>query len=406
MTTLKAIDIFERPYFETKSEYRLAISLAMEGARRGIPLDFSGMKARSGLDSRVHAGYKNWLITNNLVLGATVLEEDEYPYENDDLSYLEMSNLFEDNGDFLYWDQNWSLEIIGSRYYEIANVSDMVYFLERLVCKHWMDHLLGIELRPLYLKFGSQLSATVMSYLHLESLRNSLPKMSKIFTLVLDERTNVDMKMSLFHFDAQNLGFNKEYSVDEKLSILDQKGFTEGMILVLFERKGINRSNSLGRIDMAHLVRVDEIVDGKLYLSLIRGTRTYEETAKDFEMIPEKNRHLYLDLLDTHESIYDSMVVELRECGIGNHFYREKYLIDSISTVDTITKLVSKNGEIFEQELNEADAIFYTLMQNSAPIDADLFCEYYFSGREPFWYSVSDTMAKSPLEFVPKDYLN
>ena len=39
-----------------------------------------------------------------------------------------------------------------------------------------------------------------------------------------------------------------------------QYGFEEGMVLILFERKGINTSNSLGNIDSAKLVRVDEIV--------------------------------------------------------------------------------------------------------------------------------------------------
>ena len=78
-------DIFGRSYLETRSEYRLAMALAMEGARRGNLLDFSGVRSRAGLGSPVYAGYKNYLIENNLVRGATVKESDFY------LTYLKIT---------------------------------------------------------------------------------------------------------------------------------------------------------------------------------------------------------------------------------------------------------------------------------------------------------------------------
>ena len=185
-----------------------------------------------------------------------------------------------------------------------------------------------------------------------------------------------------------------------------QYGFEEGMVLILFERKGINTSNSLGNIDSAKLVRVDEIVEGKLYLSMLRATRTYEETAKDFEMIPENNRHLYLDLLDYSDSIYDSTVVELRECGVGNHFFRERYLIDSISTVDKVKKLVFNGKDIVELELSEAEAIYYTLMQNDANIDAQKYRDYYFGGSKGYFDQVDNSLYTSPANFVSQDVMD
>lgn len=394
-------DIFGRSYLETRSEYRLAMALAMEGARRGNLLDFSGVRSRAGLGSPVYAGYKNYLIETNLVRGATVKESDFYPYDSGkDCSYLDKPNLFEDNGDYLYWDESYGLETLGSLYYSLSGVLDMQYFLAGLVAKHWMDYLLGIETRCLYIKCSIQLSKTISSYIDIESVRQSFPEFSKIVKIVLNESSNIDLKLTLFQYDAQHLGFNKEYSVEEKLSLMDQLGFKEGMILILYDRAGINTSNSLGRIDAAHVVRLDEVVNGKMYLSYLRATRTYEETAKDFEMIPEKNRHLYYDLLEAHDSLYDSTVVELRECGIGNHFFREKYLIDSISTVDKVKKLVSPRGVVIEEELSEADAIYYTLMQNDSPINSKLFRDYYFGGKEGYWDVHKGNNIEKPADFL------
>lgn len=407
MKTLNVQEIFGRSYFETCSEYRLVIGLAMEGARRGILLDFDGMMARSGLGSPIYAGYKNYLIDNNLILGATVKEKDFYKYDSSkDYSFLDNPNLFEDNGEYVYWDESYGLNTLGSIYYQVARILDMPYFLIQLVSKHWLDRLLGLETRKLYIKCSPQLSQTVGSYIDIESVRQSFSPFAEIVEIVLDESSNIDLKMSLFQYDAQNLGFNKEYTVDEKLSLMNQLGFKEGMILVLYDRVGINTSNSLGRIDMAHIVRIDEIIDGKLYLSLLRATRTYEETAKDFEMIPQKNRHLYYDLLDPHDSVYDTTVVELRECGIGNHFFREKHLLDSISTVDKVKKLVSIDGNVVEEELSEADAIYYTLMQNDAPVDSKLFRDFYFGVGEGFWDKYKGKDIESPVDFVSEDCLS
>ena len=404
--TILLTDVFNRPYFETRSEYLMSIALAMEGARRGIKVDFTGMKTKCPLSSTVYSGYKNYLIENELVLGATVLEEDFYPYEEEDLSFLDMPNLFEDNGDFLYWNEDYAKATLGSLYFSKSTSLEIEYFLAQLAAKHWMDTLLGLESRRLYLGLSIHLTQSVKSYLDIESLRHSLPSFGEIIKFTLYDGVKLDLKLALFQFDAMYLGYNKEYSVDEKISLMDKYGFEEGMILVLFERKGINASNSLGSIETARLVRVDEVVDGKLYLSLLRAMRTYEETAKDFEMIPEANRHIYLDLLDPSDSIYNSTVVELRECGIANHFYKERYLIDSISTLDKTKKLIFNGTDIVEVELSEAEAIYYTLMQNKATFDAQKYRDYYFNGNKGYFDHVYDSKYTSPADFVSKDVLD
>ena len=404
--TIVLTEVFGRPYFETRSEYLMSIALAMEGARRGVLVDFTGMKTRCPLSSNVYAGYKNYLIENNLVLGATVLEDNAYPYDHEDLSFLDKPNLFEDNGDYLYWNTEYAKDVLGSDYYRKTTALELEYLYIQLTAKHWLDYLLGIESRCLYLGLDKYQSQNASTYLDIESLRHSLKGFDKVVSITLDEGCRIDLKLSLFQYDAHYLGFNREYTLEEKLSQMAQYGFEEGMVLILFERKGINTSNSLGNIDTARLVRVDEIVEGKLYLSLLRATRTYEETAKDFEMIPENNRHLYLDLLDYSDSIYDSTVVELRECGVGNHFFRERYLIDSISTVDKVKKLVFNGRDIVELELSEAEAIYYTLMQNNANIDAQKYRDYYFGGAKGYYDEVDNSLYSSPANFVSQDILD
>lgn len=398
-------ELLKKNYFETVSEYRLALSFAMECARRGDILSVEGVLSQAELNSRVHAGYKNYLIDNDLVVGFTKKEEDFYPYEEEDYSFLSNDNLFEDNGEYLYWDMDWGLETLGSLFYKHAGVGDIPYLLEFLVSRHLYDVLTGLETRKLYIKLTQQLSSTFSSYLDIVSLYNSCPHLSEYITIVLHERSTVDLNLSLFQYDSKNLGFNSEYTVEEKLNFLQLNNFTEGMVLVLFDRKGINVSNDLGNIEMAHLVRLDEVVDGKLYFTQLRGTRTYEETAKDFLMIPEKNRPLYYDLLDKSDSVHGSIEVDLRECGIGNRFHREKHLLDSISTTDMVTKTISNGGEMYEQEMSEAEAIFYTLMQNDAPIDAELFRNYYFNGGEGIWDNTDHTGFNSPYDFI-KDQLD
>lgn len=404
--TIVLTEVFGRPYFETRSEYLMSIALAMEGARRGVLVDFTGMKTRCPLSSNVYAGYKNYLIENNLVLGATVLEDNAYPYDHEDLSFLDRTNLFEDNGEYLYWNTEYAKDVLGSDYYRKTTALELEYLYIQLTAKHWLDYLLGIESRCLYLGLDKYQSQNASTYLDIESLRHSLKGFDKVVSITLDEGCRIDLKLSLFQYDAHYLGFNREYTLEEKLSQVAQYGFEEGMVLILFERKGINTSNSLGNIDTARLVRVDEIVEGKLYLSLLRATRTYEETAKDFEMIPENNRHLYLDLLDYSDSIYDSTVVELRECGVGNHFFRERYLIDSISTVDKVKKLVFNGRDIVELELSEAEAIYYTLMQNNANIDAQKYRDYYFGGAKGYYDEVDNSLYSSPANFVSQDILD
>ena len=404
--TIVLTEVFGRPYFETRSEYLMSIALAMEGARRGVLVDFTGMKTRCPLSSNVYAGYKNYLIENNLVLGATVLEDNAYPYDHEDLSFLDKPSLFEDNGEYLYWNTEYAKDVLGSEYYRKTTALELEYLYIQLTAKHWLDYLLGIESRCLYLGLDKYQSQNASTYLDIESLRHSLKGFDQVVSITLDEGCRIDLKLSLFQYDAHYLGFNREYTLEEKLSQMAQYGFEEGMVLILFERKGINTSNSLGNIDTARLVRVDEIVEGKLYLSMLRATRTYEETAKDFEMIPENNRHLYLDLLDYSDSIYDSTVVELRECGVGNHFFRERYLIDSISTVDKVKKLVFNGRDIVELELSEAEAIYYTLMQNNANIDAQKYRDYYFGGAKGYYDEVDNSLYSSPANFVSQDILD
>lgn len=404
--TILLSDVFKRPYFETRSEYLLAIALAMEGARRGVLVDFTGMKARCSLSSNVYAGYKNYLIENNLVLGASVLEPNAYPYESEDLSFLDNPNLFEDNGEYLYWNTEYAQSTLGSAYHRKTTTLELEYLYVQLTAKHWMDALLGIESRCLYIGLDKFQSQNVKTYLDIESVRNSLVGFADVTRLTLHEDCRVDLKLSLFQYDAHYLGYNREYSLEEKLSQMAQYGFEEGMVLVLFERKGINTSNALGNIDTAKLVRVDEIVDGKMYLSLLRATRTFEETARDFEMIPENNRLLYLDLLDYSDSIYDKTIVELRECGVSNHFFRERYLIDSISTVDKVKKLIFNGTDLVDIELSEAEAIYYTLMQNNANFDAQKYRDYYFNGSKGYYDEVDNELYTSPADFVSKDVMD
>ena len=396
-------EVLKKNYFETVSEYRFALSFAMECARRGDILSVEGVLSQAELDSRVHAGYKNYLMDNNLVVGFNKKEEDFYPYEEQDYSFLSMDNLFEDNGEYLYWDTNWGLKVLGNLYYKHAGVGDIPYLLEFLVARHLYDVITGLETRKLYIKLNPQLSSTFSSYLDLVSLYNSCPNLAEYVEIVLHERSTVDLKLSLFKYDSNNLGFNREYTVEEKMNFLQLNKFTEGMVLILFDRKGINVSNDLGSIEMAHLVRLDEVVDGKLYLTQLRGTRTYEETAKDFLMIPEKNRALYYDLLERSDSVHGTIEINLRECGIGNRFYREKHLLDSISTTDMVSKLISNNGHIYEQEMSEAEAIYYTLMQNDAPIDAELYKDYYFGGGEGIWDELDHSGFDSPYDFIKEE---
>ena len=400
---MKIVDIYKKSYFETVSEYRIAMSLALEFARRGIKLDFTGMKSQVDLNSPIHAGYKNFLINNDMVIGATRLEDNPYDFEGfEDLDYLDSEDLFEDNKEYVYWDQDWFFDNFGSIYYSLTRVGDMPQLLERLVCRHWVDNLLGLESRKLFIRINKQVTATVSSYLDIVSLYNSVPYLGDVFSIVLDEGSSIDLKLSLFHYDSVNRCHHQQFSVEEKENFMNQLGFKEGMVLVLFERKTISEStkNTVGKIISSHLVRLDEVVNGRVYLTMLRCTRTYEEIAKDFMNIPENNRYLYLDLLDRYSSAYDTKEISLRDLGIGDRFYSESFLIDSISLDDYVTKLLSNDGVVFEESLNEAEAIYYTLKQNDAPIDYQLFRDYYFNGEEGFYDKLNQDGVSSPYSFV------
>ena len=67
---------------------------------------------------------------------------------------------------------------------------------------------------------------------------------------------------------------------------------------------------------------------------------------------------------------------------------------------DYETKLLSDDGVVFEESLNEAEAIYYTLKQNDAPIDYQLFRDYYFNGEEGFYDKLNQVGVSSPYYFV------
>lgn len=372
--------IYKRNYFETASEYRIALVLALELSRRGIRLDFTGMKTKAKLNSVIYAGLKVYLKEQDLADGIHNLDKEYYEF-TPELNYLGNQNLFEDNHEYLYWDEEWSYETFGSYHYRLISRDYYQFYLETMFAKHWVDHILGIESRSLCLSLSYTISCMPDSYMNIYSVISSL-NLENVAFFKLDERANVNLDLTLFKHDSVSSGFDQEYSVDEKLNFMNQYGIKEGMVIAYFERKGINASNSLGKIDDAHIARVDEIVNGNIYLSLLRVQRTHEETLRDYYDIPKENRHLYDDLLEPHSSIYDNTVLSIRDCGVGSHFYREPIIIDTISTTAMVTKLVSKDGETVSLSMNEAEAIYYTLKQNGASIDYDLYREYYFNGNE------------------------
>ena len=57
-------------------------------------------------------------------------------------------------------------------------------------------------------------------------------------------------------------------------------------------------------------------------------------------------------------------------------------------------------------ELSEAEAIYYTLMQNNANIDAQKYRDYYFGGSKGYFDEVDNSVYSSPANFVSQDILD
>lgn len=393
-------EVLNTNYFETVPEYEISLRIALELSRRGYIADFTGFKTKVSLYETGYKYLKNYLIENDLVLGFTKKEDVRYfdgegVIEDFIISSLDDKPLFEDNGNYLVWNSNWASNCYGDIFARNKLYHLICDFIINLSVRHLVDVILGLETREVSFELDFEYSKNFRIFFRLLSFIMS-SNLGRFIKLDIPKEDEATLSYLVFNYESEVSNKKREYTIEEKKANLVKVGVSEGMIMVLFERSRFNKSNTSGRIENATLIRIDEIVSDTIYFSKVRAIRTREESKRDFEEIPIENRPAYYDILIPQDSIMEEGTLHIRECGFGSYFNIEPYLICPISTTEMCVKLVSDGDRVYEKELNEAEAIYYTLRQNDAAIDFEKYRDFYFNGRKGYY----DTLDHSVLDFT------
>lgn len=393
-------------YFETVPEYEISLRIALELARRGYVADFTGFKTKVSLNDTSYKYLKNYLMEDSLVLGFSKEENVDYFDGTDVIADFSMYSLdgkplFEDNGNYLVWNSEWASNCYGDIYARNKLYHLIADFIINLSVRHLVDVILGLETREVSFELDFEYTKNFRIFFRLLSFIRS-SSLGSYIKLDIPKEDDANLNYLIFNYECEVANKKKDYTLEEKMNNLRKEGVSEGMVMVLFERSRFNKSNTSGRIENATLIRINEIVSDTIYFSKVRALRTREESKRDFEEIPIENRPAYYDILIPQDSIIEEGTLLIRECGFGTYFNTEKYLICPISTTEMCTKLVSDGDRVFEKELNEAEAIYYTLRQNDAAIDFEKYRDFYFKGEKGYY----DTLDHSVLDFTLESATN
>ena len=370
-------ELLGKPIITTASEYRLAVLVANVLVERGIGVSFEGIASRCGLNDFYYSLLKNKLVDNSLVDGLNT--KDNVPEEFDsvdiNLGFIQ-EYPFIDKGDCVLWDSTHAEKAYTNKFglfrYSLNNKLFYWGFAMYLA-----DVLVGVESRPLLVNFNYKFSKNIKYYLDFLSVLKSLPLIKNSVRLNSSYVEDNLLDFELFVYNSQQSGCYSFKTIEEKLDLLDKLGFKEGSILCLVERDKISTFNPTGNIVNAKIVRFRGIKGKSLVFESLVVLRNHEEILTDFYQIPLQNQELYLDMLEPSEIVASTEEILLMDIGIGDYFENERYLINFISTDFMVDKLIRVDGSDVTMSLNEADSIYYTLVQSRFNFDRDLFRSMY-----------------------------
>lgn len=381
--------------FDSYSEFYLALELAnvlhnLKGIvtdANGIDIDWSTLPkiAKDYFKYQAREGYMRY--SGDL---DTTPDVDEDLCMNVDVSFFKSEKVFTKKDGVTYWSYQYAQkEYSQANWLTFRNKNTLAFSMIALVayyiaeCLVNQDRFTDSDMLVLDI-YDDMYVKNVYGYINIYSCIRTLDWLKSMVRLDVDT-DEVDMDYRVFCMNAHMSGKIKDYSVSEKVDLLEKLGMREGSILLLFERKGMCPNNRFGKIESSKVIRLDEIGDNFIGYTSIALNKTKEETYRDYLDIDENMRNLFSDILTKGPSQM-SNVATLYNMGIDEYFGEDdEYLITKIDPYAQVSKLITIDGEVGVVDMSEINAIYWLLCQYDVEFDHDGFREMYSSDEMLLW---------------------
>lgn len=390
---IKCEKIIGRNYFESYSEFYLALCLAAEVHRRGSQLDMTSMSVDKSILSSFELDYFNYLksVGSIYIEGASVPEivvdpsTVKYYMDMDDITFME-GNLFDVQDDMYFWSTEVMDRFVDRKPLYFKRLSNIGNLLMHITAYILIGEYLGeLDRKPFYVKFNGIEAKNTYYYVNLYSCCTTMEWFDKFMTLDVDfGNNNIDIQYSIFWNNGNVAGRCKYWNIDTKHELMKKYNMDVGSIVVLWNRGSINASNPAGKITGSTIARIDEIGDDFLGVQTIALNKTKEEQVADFNTIEPDKQHLFTDMLNYRPAQF-TKVLSLYEVGIDNYFKDEYMFITLLDKSEKVVKRVTINGKEADVSMSGIDAIYWLLCQYGIEFNRDLYRRMYNGGKLLMW---------------------
>lgn len=387
---MKCSEFFGKNHFESYSEFYFALAVARVLGEYGECLDMRDINIEPDMVTGEHMKYFKILIERGYIDLGVPNKDIIVDKSNLDLDI----SLFDKLGDNLFKKvedhYEWSYDdVIDSYRYETPSLlilsslgNTLVHLVAYFIVKRkWGYYPKGSKL---VIKINNVQSKSTFIYVNLYSMLLSLGWLKDYIDLDVDfdPNTNVDVKYSIFCNNGYISKRYKQWSVSDKLRLLDSFGMKVGSIVCWYQRAGMCQNNIFGHINKAMIARIDEIGDDFISIRSVAVNKTKEESYLDY--LESENQNLYSDL--STPKLYEcNEILNIYNLGIENYFYDEANLLVKIDESERITKLVTIDGKQGEVEMSGVDAIYWILCQYGFDFDRSMYRELYSNGKDLLW---------------------
>ena len=387
---------FKKNFFESYSEFYLALCIASELGRRGTYLDLSTMRIEKDILPELQLTYFKYLVGKGYIkIGDSeptdVSADGVHLYL--DMSFIEnVKDLFIEREDRFVWEYD-ECNVIYNRIMmplvrnNLMNISALGNSLLHLVAVYLMGiHFGDIPKKPLHIELSYYLKKSSFIYVNILSCIKTLDWFKDLVYVDVDfsEFKDVDMDYAIFFNNSKAAKRYKKWSINEKRDIMKRLGINVGSILVLWKRKGMCDTNPAGRLVSSIIVRIDEIGRDFIGVRVIPISKTKEEVKIDFESIPKEKRYLFTDMLEyrLHER---NETISLYEVGIEGYFFEEYQILTKIDKREITVKRITVDGKESDVSMNNVEAIYWLLCEYGVDFDRELYRNMYNDGKQLMW---------------------
>ena len=389
-TKIRALNILGRKMFESHSEFYMITSIGVVAPLYDVQLDMSMMEVNPFVLPGVAVEQFRYLVhQGNIHIGGKQSDEEIPPSDRDfDISYYKDIDMYwEKDSDTVTWNLFECRERYGEHYEEFYVPPRMSFHYQYIIALFLLRHILGLEKHSKFiLELDSIGSRNVYQDMDIFSCKQTIDWYNDAIQVKLDKAVekSIDIDYSIFCRNAFVSKKYRFYSIQEKKSLMQREGFKVGSILVLWERTGMCKNNTFGRIKSAITIKIKSINRDSLVFDTFALNKTYEEVYLEYLSMSKENQDLYSDILTKRPAVA-SMSIPFASIGIGQHFLDEEYIIDKFDARDKVIKTVTIDDEFKTIEMSCVDAIYWILRQYNMEFDRDIFAEMY-KPKEGFLY--------------------